>query len=76
MKIIETGMTVRLLIDDETGGPQIAGMLGLVERKESTHDDTPIYWVLTTNRKRVDGQTIHDRAPYFAEELEPIAGSN
>ena len=68
-------MTVRLLTDDVTGGPQVAGMVGRVERKESDTDGNYLFWV-AMQRKRRDGETITDRAPYYAEDLELVIGGN
>jgi hypothetical protein len=50
-------------------------MEGVVERKESDQWGTPLYWV-ATSRTRSDGTLIHDRAPYYAEDLELASFGN
>jgi hypothetical protein len=75
MKIIETGMSVRTLEDDVTGGPQVAGTIGRVEHKEADASGGVLYWVASV-RQRKDGETTIDRAPYYAEEIEGIVDCN
>ena len=71
-----TGQLVRLLTSDITGGPQIAGMVGVVGRIDHV-GDTTLFWVATRTRKReCDDLVITDRAPYYAEELEVVADAN
>ena len=74
MKAIETGMAVRLLVDDVTGGHQRAGMNGMVERKELALRGV-LFWVSST-RKREDGLTVTDRAPFYPDELEVLTNVN
>ena len=75
MKAIETGMAVRLLVDDVTGGHQRAGMNGMVERKELDASGDVLFWVSST-RKREDGLTVTVRAPFYPDELEVSTNVN
>ena len=75
MTVIETGMTVRLLVDDVTGGPLRQGDICSVESKTTDSDGTPMYWAARTREKQSGGYTV-DRAPFFGDEIDPMPNPN
>ena len=75
MTVIETGMTVKLLTDDVTGGPLRAGDICQVEGKAAREFEPTMYWV-ARNRKRKGLEDTIDRAPFYGDEIEAIPTSN
>lgn len=75
MTVIETGMSVRLLVDDVTGGPLKAGDVCQVEGKAPQQFQPTMYWVVRTRKRNGLEDTI-DRAPFYSDELEHLHGQN
>lgn len=69
---IETGSTVRNLVDGQTSDKFPVGTIGRIEQKVAMHDKKPLdflYWVVR-NEKRSDGVDVVYREPFYADELE------